>query len=167
MENSADKIKASVAAFYRYGQQCPVIALEVDDWNGGRADLLAVNKRRYLIEVEVKTSFSDMLRDRKKNKHHWWLHGQHGRSYPPVHQFYFAVSEEMATRAVEIAKEYYPYAGVISSDGTGEYGVVIQLPAKQLLAEKLSIEQCYRMVRGQSATVCRLARDVAGIEKPG
>ncbi len=51
---SAKAIKAAVAAYWRYGRQCPLIALEASARlqafnDGGQADVLAVNNDRLLV----------------------------------------------------------------------------------------------------------------------
>jgi hypothetical protein len=70
---NSDQIKAIISSYWRYIRQCPVIALEVNSnlssYSGEEtADVLAVDKLRYLIETEVKVSLADLRRDIEKEK---------------------------------------------------------------------------------------------------
>lgn len=166
MKISADSIKASVAAYWRYIRQCPLVALEasclLESFNyGGQADILIVTEARYLIEVEVKLTMGDLRRDKNKLKH---------RSFRdnlveyPTRFFYFAVPKKLANKTVLVCGQLYPYAGVIGSDGQGEAEVVIYREPKALWGGKLSFPQILRMAREQSATICRLARILAEVK---
>jgi len=79
---TADQVKAVIAAYWRYVRQCPVIALEVDSnlntFVGERADVLAVDKDRFLVETEVKLNLADLKRDAKKRKHRDFSEGRSG-----------------------------------------------------------------------------------------
>lgn len=166
MRISADSIEASVAAYWRYVRQCPLVALEASCRlgpfnNGGQADILVVTKGRYLIEVEVKLTMRDLRRDKNKLKHRSFR-GNHIEY--PTRFFYFAVPKELANKVVLVCGQLYPYAGVIGSDGQGENEVVIYREPKALRGHKLSFPQILKMVREQSATLCRLARDLAEVK---
>jgi hypothetical protein len=69
VELSSDAIKASVAAYFRYARQCPLVAFEAAArLNGGyteQADVLVVTGDRYLSVVEVKTSLVSDYREVK------------------------------------------------------------------------------------------------------
>jgi len=160
---TSDSIKASVAAYYRYQRQLPLVALEANSRleafnDGGQADVLAVGKSRLLIEVEVKLNLADLRRDKHKLKH---------RNYRdnlvnyPTHLFYFAVPKALANQAVLICEQLYPYAGVLGCDGQGQFDVVVYREGKALWGKCLTFPQLLRMVREQSATVCRLAEALA------
>lgn len=165
MKITADSIKASVASYWRYIRQYPLVALEancqLEAFNdGGQADVLAVTKDRHLIEVEVKLSIGDLRRDKNKLKH---------RSFRdnlvkyPTRLFYFAVPRELANKVKLLCDQLYPYAGVIGSNGLGEYDVEIYREPKALWGGKLTFPQILRMVREQSATICRLSKKLSGI----
>ena len=68
MKVKGDSIKASVAAYWRYTRQCPLVAFESSsmlEWGfAEQADVLAVDKGRYLIETEIKVSISDFRKDK-------------------------------------------------------------------------------------------------------
>ena len=101
MVMTADNIKAVIASYWRYIRQCPVIALEVS-YNLSsyaseeRADVLAVDKNRFLIETEVKVTLADLKRDVKKTKHRGF---REGLSRCVARHFYFAVPEDIANEA--------------------------------------------------------------------
>jgi len=159
----SDTIKAAVASYWRYTKQCHLVALEASSWlkpfnYGGQADILAVTKRRHLVETEVKVSLADMRRDKSKRKHTYY---KQGSSYYPTQRFFFAVPKEIANAACLLCGQLFPYAGVLGSDGTDGWGVEIYRPARLLNGTRLTFPQILRMTREQSATVCRLSMKVA------
>ncbi len=169
---STTEIKTMVAAFYRYKKQCPVVAFEAWDrlrWgNGQPADVLIITESRMLYEVEVKVTISDLRSDINKSKHAWFTR------YPteqPVYNFYFAVPEEIGEKAREICEERYPYAGLITvnkfpfDSAALNFGVSVVRSAKHLNSKPLSLREIIYVVREQTGTVCRLARDKAMLEK--
>lgn len=163
MKVTSDSIKASVASYYRYGRQFPLVALEANSRleafnDGGQADVLAVDKTRLLIEVEVKLNLADLIRDRQKLKHRNYRDNL--MNYP-THLFYFAVPKSIANQAVLICGQLYPYAGVLGCDGQGRFDVVVYREGKALFGKPLMFPQLLRMAREQSATICRLAEAVA------
>lgn len=158
---SAEKIKAAVAAYWRYTRQCPLVALEANCRlqsfsDGGQADVLVVTKERYLMEVEVKISMEDLRRDHEKRKH---LSFRYGLPKYPTRHFYFAVPKELANRVILVCDQLYPYAGVLGCNGIDD--IDIYRHPKALWGKKLTFPQILHMVREQSATLCRLARDLA------
>jgi len=66
------QLKRIMVKYLRYKCAYPLIALECNSTLGtsyndnGAADILAINKNRHLIEIEVKISLSDLKADRKK-----------------------------------------------------------------------------------------------------
>lgn len=174
---NSEQLKAIIASYWRYVMQCPVVALEVSSSlssysDDEKADVMAVDKRRLLIETEVKVSLRDLRRDHKKIKHRAF--SSDGR-YPhsdfdegaryPVAYFYFAVPREIANDAKLICDDLYPYAGILGSDGSNEFGVQLYRKAKPLAGKKLTFPQALRMAFGQSATVCRLANKVSELTR--
>lgn len=162
----ADSIKAAVASYWRYTRQCPLVALEANSMleafnDGGQADVLAVTKQRYLIEVEVKLSLSDFRRDRNKMKHRNF---RDGLVKYPTRLFYFAVPRGVANKVSFLCDQLYPYAGVIGCDGGDEYDIHFYREPKALWGGKLQFKQILRMAREQSATVCRLAKELAQLK---
>ena len=158
---TADQIKAVVASYWRYVRQCPVIALEVSSnlssYSGDEiADVLAVDKNRFLIETEVKITLADLRRDAKKSKHRDFRDNR----LCVARYFYFAVPRDIANDAKLICDDLYPYAGVLGTNGLDEYGVEIYRNAKPLAGKKLTYPQVLRIIFNQSSTVCRLAKKV-------
>lgn len=175
---TSDDMKALIARYLRYDLQCPVLGLEIasslaTSYNdGGSADVLAVNKKRYLIEVEVKTSLADMKADRRKLKHEYYRKCigmpykntamRFGKGEPkepkayPTHLFYFAVPYELANEAVTLCENLYPYAGLLTNKQHFYGNIVIEKQPQILNRERLSLLQMARIAKGQSATLVRL-----------
>ena len=159
---TSDQIKAIIASYWRYVRQCPVIALEVNSNLGSysgeeMADVLAVDKNRFLIEAEVKVNLADLKRDAKKKKH---CNFQDNRQRCVARHFYFAVPKEIANTAKLICDDSYPYAGVLATNGLDEYGVEVYRKPRPLAGKRLTYSQALRLIFSQSGTVCRLARKV-------
>lgn len=164
---TADQVKAVVASYWRYVRQCPVIALEVNanlsSFSGEEmADVLAVNKNRFLIETEVKVTLADLRRDAKKLKHRDF---RESRLRCVAKYFYFAVPKGIANEAKLVCDEAYPYAGVLGINGLDEYGVSVYREAKPLAGKKLAYPQVLRIIFSQSSTVCRLAKKVGELTR--
>lgn len=163
MKITSESIKASVAAYYRYQRQFPLVALEANSRleafnDGGQADILAVDKSRLLIEIEVKLTLADLKRDRHKLKHRNY---RDNLVHYPTRLFYFAVPRALANQAKLICDQLYPYAGILGCDGKGQFDVEVYREGKALFGQRLTFPQLLRMVREQSATVCRLAEAIA------
>ncbi|GAJ19736.1 unnamed protein product, partial [marine sediment metagenome] len=95
---NSEQVKAIIASYWRYVRQCPVIALEVSHnlsayADEERADVLAVDKDRFLIETEVKLTLADLRRDAKKLKHRDFREKQ---LRCVARYFYFAVPRAMS-----------------------------------------------------------------------
>lgn len=172
MNMPAAEVKAMVAGFFRYKSQCPIIAFEASDelkWSSGEpADLLVVTKSRMLYEIEVKVSLSDLKSDIKKRKHQFFTNAP---EYLPVHKFFFAVPNEIDSQALVIVEERFPYAGLLAvskfpfNSAALDFGVRVIKSPKQLNSKPLSMKGIVFLVREQSGTVCRLARDKALAER--
>jgi len=164
---NSEQLKATIASYWRYVRQCPIVALEVSSTlssysDGERADILAVDKGRMLIETEIKVSLADLRKDRKKSKHRAF------RDNLPrcvTHHFYFAVPRVIANDAKIICDGLFPYAGILGSDGISELGVMVYRNPKPLAGKRLSFPQALRIAYGQSATVCRLANKVSELTR--
>lgn len=157
---TSEQIKAVIASYWRYVRQCPVIALEVSHnlsvfAGAERADVLAVNKNRFLIETEVKVTLADLRRDAEKIKHRDFRDAQ-----PRIvaRHFYFAVPREIANEARLICDDLFPYAGLLGTNGEDEWGVEIYRYPKPLAGKRLTYSQALRLIFSQSSTVCRLAK---------
>lgn len=157
MKIGSEKIRASVAAHFRYNRQHYIIAFEADN-----ADLLAVDKANFLTEVEIKVSLSDLRRDGSKSKHWWFNRGQTTVRLPRRY-FYFAVPKEIANKVSLLCGNKYPYAGVLGTDGEGGGDVVTYRRAQDLKAGALPENDLHELVKQQSGTLCRLAMKMNGI----
>lgn len=159
---NSDQVKAAVASYWRYIRQCPVIALEVS-YNLSsyadeeRADILAVDKNRFLIETEVKVTLADLKRDANKTKHRRFRDDHPG---VVAKHFYFAVPREIGNEAKLICNDFYPYAGLLATNGLEETGVMVYRDPKPLAGKRLTFPQVLRIIFNQSGTVCRLAKKV-------
>jgi len=200
MSDIVQEMRAKVAYYFRYQLQCPLVAIEANTLltsfnSGGQADVMAINKKRQVIEVEIKTSIADMRKDIHKPKHYWlwrdhfdeqpsddmferrplWKRERRrasaigpGISRPACHLFYFAVPPDLVNKAREVCDELYPYAGLLAVDRKMDralYYITTAKKAKVYKREKASPQQLVRMAREMSATVCRLAMDLAGVER--
>jgi hypothetical protein len=83
--------------------------------------------------------------------------------------FYFAVPSEIAWRATEFIDKEAPYAGVLSvkgfGDTLGQY-VSVRRRARTLSKDSraLTLHEMAKIVRDQSATLCRLATKICKME---
>ena len=177
------EMKRLIARYLRYDLACPVLALECASSldtsfnDGGAADLLAVDKKGYLIEVEVKISIADFKADRKKGKHEYYRKliglpynnqkrrfGQavtiEPKSYP-THQFYFAVPYEIANKAKLLCDNFYPYAGLLTNREDWYGNISVQRSPTILCHSKLTLLQATRLAKSQSATLVRLLDEIS------
>lgn len=186
-KTASQDMKRFVAHYLRYDLQCPVLGLEVASSlatsfnDGGSADVIAINKRRYLIEVEIKISLVDLKADRRKNKHEYYRKccelpynnqqmrfGQVLTIEPPrypTHLFYFAVPYNLADDALLICEGMFPYAGLLTNQETYYGNIIIRRPAQILSRDKLTLREIMRVVKGQSATIVRLLDEVCNCNK--
>jgi len=170
MSFTALEIKAMVAGYFRYKRQCPIVAFEASNklrWADGEpADILIVTESRMLYEVEVKVSISDLRGDKKKHKHMSFLNKP---SYLPIYKYYFAVSEELSDKALDICNELYPYAGLLEVSkfpfisNALSFGVIERKSPKCLNNQRLTVKDIIYLVKEQSGTICRLARENASL----
>ena len=169
---TAVEIKAMIAGYFRYKKQCPIIAFEASNrlkWATGEpADILVVSESRMLYEIEGKLSLSDLKNDKKKGKHYMF---RRQSDYLPVYKFYFATPKELSNAALDIVREYYPYAGLLAvskfpfNSAALDFGVQEVISPKHLNNKPLPMKDIIYLVKEQSGTICRLARDKALAER--
>ena len=158
---NSDTIKACVANYYRYQRQCPIVALEA--WNyhypPNQPDVLVVDVKNRLIEVEVKVSLSDFKADRKKKI--WQVREMNPNEWP--WQVYFAVPDVLVEKVQPVLPEGCGLLEV-SSKWHEMYLLeravkcVVKAPTHKGKA-KLSDHYLQTIIAAQSATLCRtLAR---------
>ena len=157
---TADRMKAEIACYWRYAKQCSLVALEATFPWLGTADVLAVDRRGFLIETEVKLNVADLRQDKRKQKH---LDFARGSRNSPLAYFYFAVPRELANHVGLLCDNLYPYAGVLGSDCDDLPGrsVRIYRTARLISQQKPSLLQLARIAKQQSGALCRLAIKVA------
>lgn len=167
---NSNEVKATILAYWRYSRQCPLVAIE--GWceleiYGELADVLAVTKDRWLIETEIKVTLADLKSDIKKEKHKWFINGRSRLN--KTHHFYFATPKDIANEAKLIINDLYPYAGLLACEmykSTNQIRIAdIYRNPKPLSTQKLDIETIIKMVKAQSATICRLSKDLVDKEK--
>lgn len=176
------EIASCVASWLRYQKQCPVVALEAPSniFGNELADVLAITRGHYLIEVEVKVSMQDFRRDRNKIKHESFrkmsnlpykqkkdtFFGTDRYREPndyPTRLFYFAVPIVLGTDIAKECDEIYPYAGVLGFNGL--YGPASFRKARVLQKNRITDDQFEAMANHQSATLCRLMSNIVDLKK--
>jgi hypothetical protein len=158
---NSDEIKAVVAQYYRYKQQCSVVCFEANNncavWDGEPADVLVIKEGRALYEIEVKVSLADFRHDKVKNKHRSFLNAP---TYLPIRYFYFAVPKDIASQVKMECETLYPYAGVLAVPDFQNYLLVMTYRKPRVINPgKLPLKDCLYLIKEQSGTLCRLARD--------
>jgi len=174
----AEKLKINVMCYWRFDRACPIVAIE---YNYSSADVLAVTKGGMVVETEVKVTMQDLKRDKGKTKHfamerelgmfegkeseHPYLRASTRSNY-----FYFAVPQEMEAKALQVLEERYPYAGLLVVRPNDFYfwdkshhivaPVYSVRKAHRFSKPRLNQEQTMDIVRGMSATACRMAFDL-------
>lgn len=123
-------IKAVLSSNFRFKKGAKLIATECGDYN---ADFVAIYKNQ-LVEVEIKTSKSDLNNDFKKNKHRIY---EAGKTKWTPHYFYFAVPEELVSHAVAKCVDK-PYGVMVIKDEEGK--VKQQYHANSYEAAKRRVE---------------------------
>lgn len=132
MKAESLEIKVACMTWLRFGRQMPFVADEVGfHW---LADVAGADERS-LIEIEIKTSVSDLKRDfsAKGTKHWKYLNAPADFSWVP-NRMYFAVPWELATRTAEELEKAAPNYGVLSyTEPAGDYS---EVPWKRLCVAK-------------------------------
>jgi len=156
------------------------------EYHWGSADVLAVTRGGMVVETEVKVTIQDLKRDKGKTKHlameresdmfagreseHPYLRASTRSNY-----FYFAVPQEMETKALQVIKEVYPYAGLLVVRPNDFYQwdnyhhivapVYSVRKSHRFSKPRLNQEQTMDIVKGMSATACRMAFDLLAKER--
>lgn len=161
---NALEVKVAVLHYLRYKRQFNLVCCEAP-CGADRADILAVDKKGFLWEVEIKCSLADLRNDKKKNVHRFAQalrgNGDGDLSISPDKlywnypaRFYFAVPSTLRNETLAIASSEYPYAGVFSI--YDEFRPVhCPRTAEQLHNRVLTEAECWKLVREQSGTLVR------------
>ena len=173
--NSID-VKAEVASYLRFVRQYPLVCVEQMN-----QDVIAVDRRRRMIWVEVKVSIGDLLRDRKKTFHQMM---RHKRGLPlwegarhvvtvsgwfcPV-RFYFAIPGELVEKAKPKIEEMFPWAGLFSVGATrGRFfghRVTCARNAEQIHDEQLEVKRVESLIKCQSASLANIYAKYSRIQR--
>ena len=163
-------LRGIAASWLRYERECHLITFERGVGHG-RPDLLGVDKRRDLIEVEIKVSVADFKRDQKKRKHLFRKHGW--TTYVPAF-FYYVVPDELVEKVLPLLPEgaglLAPLKGwKVNPKRMNPYNGLPDLhsvkPAvRDHEAKRMNAKAMIAMVRDQSGTLCSLAAAAARAE---
>ena len=166
-------VKASVASYFRYKKQCPLITFERPlKHNMGQPDILVITKNRKIVEVEVKVSLSDFKNDTKKKI--WNYRSKLPDLYPMPYQFYYAVPEKLKDKALAVM-EAWDKQGLINGRvglmividrvniGWGDVEVVKKCPINKKSYE-LSTKDMVKIVKDQTGTLCSCMVKIAKME---
>lgn len=95
----SDYVKMCVANYFRYARACPLVTLEYYHFRDAcvQPDVLCLDKKRRLIEIEVKISLSDFKADAKKQI---WESRNLGMRWP--WKFYYAVPIQLEQKVKPI-----------------------------------------------------------------
>jgi hypothetical protein len=140
----------------RYDRQFPVVAFECDlpHFGSSPADVLGVTADRFLMEVEVKVALSDFRADAKKFK--WATRRAYPENSPRF--FYYAVPKEMREKVEGLLPEGAGLMVVGSGGSLPQDDVCVVVKAKANTSSKrIPLRDLIQLVRGQSATLVRLA----------
>ncbi len=105
------EIKLALLQYYRLKRQW----ICVDEFS--QADIIA-DTGKEIIEVEVKISASDLCREKKKDKHQFYLRGRQWDGCHP-NKFLFCVPKSLAATAEKVIEELNPAYGLIYFDSDG------------------------------------------------
>lgn len=151
----------------RYEQGCYVVTFERHPWRGDlKPDVLGMNKRRRLVEIELKVSLTDMKRDLDK-QHRIRTTQDIMRDVPgsPSLLYYF-VPPALVGDALELLPAY---AGVLSPHPylrdahSGFPAVALHRRATKLHDKPISLRAMLDMVRDLSGTQASLLTEMLHI----
>ena len=160
------EVKYYVFTYLRYQRQCPLVTFERALHCGVAVpDILAVDKSRYLTEVEVKVSLADFRADTKKRK--WNMQARGFRVGP--RKFYYAAPNDLA---IQIKEELPDHAGLLSVShqvyGSGydkNNTFVLATAPVNKKAKRLTTKELIAMVKNQTGTLASALRDNNKIRK--
>jgi len=139
----------------RFKRQCQITALErwvFADTIQGRPDVCGVTKQRYMLEVEIKRTWSDFKADAKKWKNH---------AIPATRQRYYLADASLAERiSVDIAARKPKYdwgvlmlTGVQERSGYTPMCRVLRKCRPNPAAKQLVNSQLWAMIAKMSSTM--------------
>jgi hypothetical protein len=112
-------VKTAVLSHFRFDLGYINFATEVSEWN---SDIMLIDPRGNLIEIEVKVSISDLKEDFKKPKHRAYL-AYAGRGGMVPNRFFFAVPKSIQESALKVVSEHAFYGLLTVDDSSQIVGV--------------------------------------------
>lgn len=158
------EVRVAMLQYLRYKRQMPLVACECSTM-GDRADILAVDKKGFLWNVEIKVSLADLKNDHKKNthKHINQIRGNGNGDMPanlyelrsslPA-RFYFALPYELKDAVLPTVSDLYPYAGVFFVAAVNH--VMAYRRADELHSQVLGVHETWELTKEQSGTLVRV-----------
>ena len=169
MKYTSAILKASVANYFRYQRQCPLICFERGLTTYSVPDVLIVTDKRMLIEVEIKVDWTDFLNDQNKRK--WYLQ-EHWKQHVP-YQFWYCVSPDLSERCrgwfEENKSKFIQLPGLMTVSECTKNNWNQNMPEVVLVttaqcnkvSTKLTLKQISILVKHQTGTLCALAAKLA------
>lgn len=150
-------------SWLRYTQSCWLVAFERSPYSARNLpDVLGLNKKRQLIEIEIKVDKADFDKDNKK-KHRQRMLDELSKFQPrAVNYFYYLVPPKLVNHVMENVPEH---AGVLTVNAlefdpyTGFPVLTVLKPALRLHDNRLSIKNTVVMARDMAGTMASLLRD--------
>jgi len=165
MNRKTKILRTVVMNYFRYIKQCPVVTCEQGIGRYDRMhrpDVLVVDSKRHLIEIEIKTSLADFRNDKKKRI---WKYRE---KYPEImpYKFYYCVSDDISDVVKDELKD--SNFGLLSArcdiDITNINwwccNIIVTKKAKAFKVPRLSFKDIILMVKNQSSTLCRMSLEV-------
>lgn len=161
VEFTTRTLRALAYEYLRYETGAYLVAFERSPL-GGKPDVIGLDKRRMLHEVEIKISKQDFNHDAKK-PHRAKLMQNLERAYPRVPStLSYLVPAKLVNHVLENAP---PYAGVLTPNSvklnsyTGMPTLTVLRKPTRLHDQRLSIRNCILMMRDLSGSMASLLRD--------
>jgi len=156
---SSAVLKAAGMAWLRFGKKMPLVCSEVGRWN---ADVLGLDQAQS-IEIEVKTSRSDIKADFKnKIAKHWTYGHTSGAGFVP-NRFYFLVPERLVGDATEIIEGHNPKIGVLSFSGDMDFPVAWSRDIIAVRKKGLALHSAPPSKQLMAAALYRMGSELCGL----
>jgi hypothetical protein len=165
----SDKIKIASLAYWRFKKHHMLGAIECKN-----SDVFTVSRTLLTTDTEIKISISDMQREigTKRYKHeNFKLNLPDFWRKPSTHYFYFAVPSDIRSKAEEIIKERYPYAGLlVYTDGDiniySPQNIVMVKHSYRFQHGKVDVKELLEIGFQTTSTTLRYAKHLLEIDNP-
>lgn len=145
MNDLTKKLQLSAVQFLLWQKRCILFTLEQSDGVMGRPDVFGLTKSRETIEIELKISMSDFIKNR--NKLTMKFRSQFKERGP--NYFYYMIPDGIAQKAMPKVEDDY---GLICWDHENRNGWRVLKRANKIHPIKASVQTIARLVREQSST---------------